>query len=198
MLAAEKRAKGIFNITDDEPAPPQDVVAFAAKLLDVEVPPLIPFEKADLSPMGRSFYGENKKVSNAKSKEELAMSYSVPDYRAGREGRRFPAALPFVLDRAAGVGTGDDRSGPRRGVRLEFLLEKPAVRRCLCGHHLDHLCDDGRDCAVLDVGYYSKKFCICLRGCDHHPWHICPLAVGIHSDARLSLPRPGAAESPRA
>lgn len=83
MAAIEKRAGGLFNITDDEPAPPQDVVAYAAKLLDVEVPPLIPFEEADLSPMGRSFYGENKRVSNQKSKDVLGMQYKVPDYRTG-------------------------------------------------------------------------------------------------------------------
>ncbi|MFK8032681.1 MAG: SDR family oxidoreductase [Hyphomicrobiales bacterium] len=85
VSAVEKRAPGIFNITDDEPAPPQNVVEYAAKLLDLDVPPLIPFDEADLSPMGRSFYGENKKVSNAKSKEILAMNYSVPDYRAGMQ-----------------------------------------------------------------------------------------------------------------
>lgn len=89
VSAVRKRAEGIFNITDDEPAPPQDVVAFAAQLLDVEVPPLIPFNEADLSPMGRSFYGENKRVLNAKSKEILAMTYSVPNYRAGMQRALF-------------------------------------------------------------------------------------------------------------
>lgn len=83
LCSIEKGSNGIFNITDDEPAPPQDVVAYAAELLGMPVPPLIPFEEADLSPMGRSFYGENKKVSNAKSKEILGMRYSVPDYRVG-------------------------------------------------------------------------------------------------------------------
>ncbi len=82
-LAVAQHKGGIFNITDDEPAPPQDVVAFAANLLEVEVPPLIPFDDADLSPMGRSFYGENKRVANAKSKAELGLHYSVPDYRTG-------------------------------------------------------------------------------------------------------------------
>lgn len=82
-LAVVHNKGGIFNITDDEPAPPQDVVAFAAELLDVDVPPLIPFDEADLSPMGRSFYGENKRVSNAKSKADLGLHYSVPDYRTG-------------------------------------------------------------------------------------------------------------------
>lgn len=79
--AAERRADGIFNITDDEPAPPQDVVAFAHELAGVEPPPEIAFDDADLSPMGRSFYGENKRVSNAKSKRELGMDYAYPDYR---------------------------------------------------------------------------------------------------------------------
>ena len=56
---------GIFNVTDDEPAPPQDVVAYAAELMGIAPPPEIPFETAQLSPMARSFYGENKRVSNA-------------------------------------------------------------------------------------------------------------------------------------
>ena len=64
------RAGGIFNVTDDVPAPPQDVVAYAAELMGVEPPPEIPFETAELSPMARSFYGENKRVSNAAIKAD--------------------------------------------------------------------------------------------------------------------------------
>ena len=71
----------IFNVTDDEPAPPQDVVAYAAELLGVEPPPEIPFETADLTPMARSFYGENKRVSNARIKDELSYTFRYPDYR---------------------------------------------------------------------------------------------------------------------
>lgn len=84
-LAVAQNKGGIYNITDDEPAPPQDVVALAAELLAVEVPPLIPFVDADLSPMGRSFYGENKRVSNEKSKTELGLTYTVPNYRTGMQ-----------------------------------------------------------------------------------------------------------------
>jgi nucleoside-diphosphate-sugar epimerase len=84
-LAVARNKGGIYNITDDEPAPPQDVVALAAELLSVEVPPLIPFDDADLSPMGRSFYGENKRVSNEKSKTELGLTYTVPNYRTGMQ-----------------------------------------------------------------------------------------------------------------
>ncbi|MGX1498694.1 NAD-dependent epimerase/dehydratase family protein [Roseibium aggregatum] len=79
--AMAKPSTRVFNVTDDEPAPPQDVVAFAAQLLGVEAPPEIPFETADLSPMARSFYGENKRVSNQRLKEELGFTFRYPDYR---------------------------------------------------------------------------------------------------------------------
>lgn len=73
---------GIFNVTDDEPAPPQDVVIYAAELMGVEPPPETGFEEAPLSPMARSFYGENKRVSNARL-EALGYRFRFPDYRAG-------------------------------------------------------------------------------------------------------------------
>jgi nucleoside-diphosphate-sugar epimerase len=79
--AMAKPSTRVFNVTDDEPAPPQDVVAFAAQLLGVEAPPEIPFETADLSPMARSFYGENKRVSNQRLKEELGFTFRYPNYR---------------------------------------------------------------------------------------------------------------------
>jgi nucleoside-diphosphate-sugar epimerase len=72
---------GAFNITDSEPAPPQDVVAYAAELMGVAIPPEIPFEQADLTPMGRSFYGENKRVSNKRIKA-LGYDFIYPDYKA--------------------------------------------------------------------------------------------------------------------
>lgn len=71
---------GIFNVTDDEPAPPQDVVAFAAEVMGVKPPPEVAFEDADLSPMARSFYGENKRVSNKKIKA-LGYRFQYADYR---------------------------------------------------------------------------------------------------------------------
>jgi len=73
----------IFNVTDDAPAPPQDVVEYAAKLLGLPVPPDIPFEQAQLSPMGLSFYGENKRVSNARIKADLEVKLLYPTYREG-------------------------------------------------------------------------------------------------------------------
>ncbi len=76
----EKNASGIFNVTDDEPAPPQDVVTFAADLMGVEPPEEQSFKTAELSNMARSFYGENKRVSNRKL-TELGFRFAYPDYR---------------------------------------------------------------------------------------------------------------------
>ncbi|UDF31154.1 UNVERIFIED_ORG: SDR family NAD(P)-dependent oxidoreductase [Roseateles sp. XES5] len=80
LFLAENRLGGVWNITDDEPGPPQDVVAEAARLMDLPTPPDIPFETAELSPMARSFYGENKRVSNAKLKA-AGFEFRFPNYR---------------------------------------------------------------------------------------------------------------------
>ena len=74
---------GILNVTDDLPAPPQDIVAYAADLMGVEPPPEVPFETADLSPMARSFYSQNKGVRNQKLKETLDFTLAYPTYREG-------------------------------------------------------------------------------------------------------------------
>lgn len=74
-------ATRIYNVTDNEPAPPQDVVSLAAELLGVDPPKEIPFDTADLSPMARSFYGENKRVSNRRVREELGYDFKYPDYK---------------------------------------------------------------------------------------------------------------------
>lgn len=76
----ERNLGGIFNVTDNEPCPPQDVVTEAARLMGVEPPPEIDFDTAVLSPMARSFYGENKRVSNSKIRS-LGFQFQFPDYR---------------------------------------------------------------------------------------------------------------------
>jgi len=81
--ALERKAEGIFNLADDEPGPPQDVVEFAARLMGLPEPPEIPFETADLSPMARTFYGDNKRVSNRRIRDDLAVALSYPSYRDG-------------------------------------------------------------------------------------------------------------------
>ena len=74
---------GAWNIADDEPAPAPDVVAYGAKLLGLAPPPVIPFAEADLSPMARSFYGANRRVSNRAMKEGLGVTLGYPTYRDG-------------------------------------------------------------------------------------------------------------------
>ena len=73
----------IYNVCDDEPAPPQDVIAHACALLGIAPPPEIAFDQATLSPMARSFYGESKRVDNSRIKRELGVRLAYPDYRAG-------------------------------------------------------------------------------------------------------------------
>ena len=80
---AKPRPGAIYNVCDDEPAAQETVVAHAAGLLGMEPPPLIPLTQADLSPMARSFYADNKRVSNALIKRELGVTLAYPDYRAG-------------------------------------------------------------------------------------------------------------------
>lgn len=80
-LLADRNLGGIFNVTDDEPSPPQDVVTYAARLMGMEPPPEQDFASADLSPMARSFYGENKRVSNAAIKK-AGYRFVFPNYRA--------------------------------------------------------------------------------------------------------------------
>ena len=73
----------IWNVADDEPAPPQDVVAYAAALLGLPLPPEEPFDEARLSPMAREFYADNKRVSIAKAKALLGFEPAYPTYREG-------------------------------------------------------------------------------------------------------------------
>lgn len=80
---AKPNPGGAYNVCDDEASPPQDVVEHGAKLLGLPVPPAIPFEEAELSPMARSFYADSKRVSNARLKQELGVHLSYPTYREG-------------------------------------------------------------------------------------------------------------------
>jgi nucleoside-diphosphate-sugar epimerase len=73
----------VYNVCDDEPAAQEAVVAHAARLLGIEPPPLIPLAEAELSPMARSFYADDKRVSNALIKTELGVTLAYPSYREG-------------------------------------------------------------------------------------------------------------------
>ncbi|WP_170349453.1 SDR family oxidoreductase [Ruegeria atlantica] len=88
VLAASMAAPNpgaIYNVCDDEPVPPQDVIAYAAELQGLPLPPEVPFDEADLTPMARSFYNENKRVRNDRIKDELGVRLLYPDYRTGLE-----------------------------------------------------------------------------------------------------------------
>ena len=103
---AEREQGGIFNVTDDLPAPPQDVVAYAAEVMGVEPPAEIPFASAKLSPMARSFYGENKRVSNAAIKG-TGYRFRYPDYRSAFDAM-------WATGNWAGGGENDARSPMKR------------------------------------------------------------------------------------
>jgi len=80
-----RRADGVFNVTDDEPTPHGVPIAFAADLLGIAPPPEIAFAQAakGMSPMALSFYGESKRVKNARLKGELGVGLRYPNYRDG-------------------------------------------------------------------------------------------------------------------
>jgi nucleoside-diphosphate-sugar epimerase len=88
MKTAGKTGIRIFNFSDDEPAASADVVVEAARLLGVEPPPAVPYEEAapNMSPMGLSFWAENRKVANAKTKAALGIAWKYPSYRDGLVG----------------------------------------------------------------------------------------------------------------
>jgi nucleoside-diphosphate-sugar epimerase len=79
----QPRPGAVYNVSDDEPAPPQDVVAYAARLAGIAPPPETPFGTASLSPIARSFYAENKRISNRSIKDELGVRLTYPTYREG-------------------------------------------------------------------------------------------------------------------
>lgn len=73
----------VYNLCDDDPAPPEDVIAHAAHLLGLPVPPAEDFATAEMTPMARSFYAESKKVRNDRIKTELGVRLIHPDFRSG-------------------------------------------------------------------------------------------------------------------
>ena len=58
---------GIYNVCDDEPAAPTDVLAYVCELLSIALLPLIPFEEAEISPMGKTFWADNVSVTTGSS-----------------------------------------------------------------------------------------------------------------------------------
>jgi len=85
LIASMERPRpgAVYNVCDDDPAPPAAIVTHAAELLGIEPPPLVPLEAAGLSPMARSFYDDNKRVANRLIKTELGVTLRYPDFRTG-------------------------------------------------------------------------------------------------------------------
>ncbi|HEX4192499.1 MAG TPA: SDR family oxidoreductase [Stellaceae bacterium] len=77
------RAGSIYNVCDDTPSPPDEVIAYAAALLGIAPPPLEDFATAALSPLARSFYDDSKRVANQRIKDELGVTLRYPSYREG-------------------------------------------------------------------------------------------------------------------
>lgn len=104
VLASMERPKPgqAYNVCDDEPAPSHEVIAYACELLKRAPPPMVAFEDADLSPMTRSFYMDNRRVLNHKVKEELGVQLKYPNFRKGLEGCL--EAEDYVMSLFKGMG----------------------------------------------------------------------------------------------
>ena len=72
-----------YNVCDDDPAPPEDVIAHAATLLGLPLPPALRYDEAEMTAMARSFYAESKRVRNDRIKRELGVKLLYPSYRDG-------------------------------------------------------------------------------------------------------------------
>lgn len=94
----------IYNVSDDEPGPPQDVLAYAAELLGREPPPEIPYDEAELTPMARAFYQDNKRARNLRIKSDLGVVLHYPTYREG---------LKALLAQGEGPAVGRGMTGER-------------------------------------------------------------------------------------
>ncbi len=82
-LAALANLAGTYNLTDTEPAPPQDLVTYAAAKMGIAPPPEVPFETAPMTEMARSFYSDNKRVSSKRLLAALGTTLQYPTYREG-------------------------------------------------------------------------------------------------------------------
>lgn len=86
IASMENPAPGeIYNLADDNAAPSHEVIKYACDLLGLTPPPLIPFDEADMAPIARSFYKDNKRIRNDKIKQALGITLRYPDYRRGLE-----------------------------------------------------------------------------------------------------------------
>ena len=81
--ALQRPHPGIYNVCDDDPASPEDILGLAADMLGLPPLPIVPYEQAEMTPMARSFYAENKRVRNDRIKTVLGVTLDYPTYREG-------------------------------------------------------------------------------------------------------------------
>jgi nucleoside-diphosphate-sugar epimerase len=84
----------VYNVCDDEPAPPQEVIEYAAALLGIAPPPEVAIDDPQVSAMARSFYADNKRCRNGRIREELGITLRFPTYREGLKAL-FAAGAPY-------------------------------------------------------------------------------------------------------
>ena len=97
---------GAYNLADDRPCSQNEVVEFAARLLGLPPPPVVPL--ASLSPMARGFYGENRRVANGKARRVLGWAPAWPDYRSGLRALK-ATTMPTPTSTAPMPASGDQR-----------------------------------------------------------------------------------------
>lgn len=85
----------LYNVADGEPASGNAPVEYACDLLGLPWPPLLPLDAAGLTPMGRAFYSECRRVRARRIVEELGVTLAYPDYRSGLDAI-------FSMERSAG------------------------------------------------------------------------------------------------
>ena len=100
LVASLTAPPGTYNIADDRPGPPEEVMAFGAALLGVEPPPLEPLDLASMSPMAAGFWSESRRVANGRAKRVLGWRPVYPDYRAGLLAVRAEEVVASMPNRA--------------------------------------------------------------------------------------------------
>lgn len=108
VIAGWDGPPGAYNLSDDEPAPQSDVIAYAALLLGLEPPPLIPLDHPSVSPAARAFYAENRRVANGKAKRVLGWRPAWPDYRLGLRALS-AITSPIIANTPPPIASGDQR-----------------------------------------------------------------------------------------
>lgn len=108
VIAGWDGPAGAYNLSDDEPAPQSDVIAYAARLIGIEPPPLIPLDHPSVSPAARAFYAENRRVANGKAKRVLGWRPAYPDYRLGLRALS-AITSPIIASTPPPSASGDQR-----------------------------------------------------------------------------------------